>query len=259
VFELDQIASFYPENIRGFKRNILREYLQYKVLEIVFDSKFGSNLAFMGGTAVHMIYQNDRFSEDLDFDNLGLSETDFEELSLVIQNNLKLEGYSSEFRNKFTGAFQSQIKCLNVLFENGLSSQRNEKLLIGLDTEPQGFEYEPDKPLLNKFDVFLKINVIPIDILLSQKICAVFKRRRTMGRDFYDIVFLMGRTKPNLDYLRLKFNINSFSELKNRLIDKCHNLDFEQLARDVQPFLFNPSNSKKVLNFYDYIEQYQFD
>jgi len=71
MLDLRQIESFYPGTLRIFGRNLLREYLQYKILEIVYDSKFGKKLAFMGGTAIHMIHFNTRFSEDLDFDNLG--------------------------------------------------------------------------------------------------------------------------------------------------------------------------------------------
>src|SRR4030067_3765771 len=105
--------------------------------------------------------------------------------------------------------------------------------------------------IINKFDVFLRINIVPLDILLAQKIYAIFKRKRAMGRDFYDAVFLFSMTKPNLDYLKLKLNIKDIADLKRKLLLKCKSLDFKRLAKDVEPFLFNPSESKKVLLFYD--------
>jgi len=67
-------------------------------------------------------------------------------------------------------------------------------------------------------------------------------------------VFLFGMTKPNLDYLRLKLNIRDMGDLKRKLLLKCKSLDFKQLAKDVEPFLFTPNESKKVLLFYDYIK-----
>lgn len=72
MLELNQIESYYPEHLRVFKKNILREYLQYKILEIIYDSKFTVNLVFMGGTAIRIIHGGSRFSEDLDFDNINL-------------------------------------------------------------------------------------------------------------------------------------------------------------------------------------------
>ena len=68
MLDLKQVESFYPESLRPFKRNLLREYLQYKILEIIFGSEFGEKLVFMGGTATRIIHENTRFSEDLDFD-----------------------------------------------------------------------------------------------------------------------------------------------------------------------------------------------
>ena len=257
MLDIKQIESFYPEYLKPFKRNILREYLQYKILEIIFDSKFGEKLSFMGGTAARIIYQNTKFSEDLDFDNLGLEEKDFEHMAGLIQKRLKLEGYVTEIKNVFKGAYRSYIRIADVLFENGLSGHRQEKLLIQVDTEPQGFNYSPDKIILNKFDVFSRVYAVPSDILLSQKIYAIFKRKRAMGRDFYDAVFLLGKTKPNFDYLRLKLKIKDMANLKTRLLSKCRNLDFNHLAKDVEPFLFIPSDSKKILFFCDYIENYR--
>ena len=127
-------------------------------------------------------------------------------------------------------------------------------MLIQIDAEPQKFPYKPDKVILNKFDVFTKINVVPEDILLAQKIYAIFKRPRPMGRDFYDTVFLFGKTEPNLDYLNLKLNIRNMDDLKKNLLLRCKGLNFKRLAKDVEPFLFTPRDSKKVLLFYDYIK-----
>ena len=258
MLDIKQVESFYPEYLRAFKRSLLREYLQYKILEVIFDSKFGEKLCFMGGTATHIIYQNNRFSEDLDFDNLGLKEKDFEQLVELIQKKLKLEGYKAETKNVFRGAYRCYIKIADVLFENGLSRHKGEKLLIQLDAEPQGFRYQPDKTIINKFDVFLRINIVPLDILLSQKIYAIFKRRRPMGRDFYDAVFLFGKTKPNLDYLRLKLKVKGKIDLKNRLLSRCKKFDFKQMATDVEQFLFVPKDSKKVRFFYEYLQKYEF-
>jgi predicted nucleotidyltransferase component of viral defense system len=253
MLDIKQIESFYPENIRIFKRNLLREYLQYKILEAIFDSEYGEKLFFMGGTAIHIIHQNKRFSEDLDFDNIGLKEKDFEQLTQLIQRRLSLEGCKLEIRNVYKGAYRSYIRFSDILFESGLSAHRKEKLLIQIDAEPQEFEYLPEKIILNKFDVFLRINVVPIDILLAQKIYAIFNRKRAMGRDFYDTVFLLGKTKPNPNYIKSKLETRD-TELKDKLLQKCNDLDFKYLAKDVEPFLFAPDDSKKILYFYDYIK-----
>jgi len=259
MLDIKQIETFYPEYLRSFQRNLLREYLQYKILEIVFDSKFGERLSFMGGTATHIIHGNTRFSEDLDFDNRGLTTKEFEQLANSIQKRLQLEGYKAEIKNIFKDAYHCYIRISDILFENGLSRHKEEKLLIEIDTEPQEYAYSPEKIIINKFDVFLRINVVPMEILLAQKIYAIFKRKRAMGRDFYDAVFLFGKTKPDLDYLEVKLKIKNTGDLKSKLLAKCSKFNFKDLANDVEHFLFHPSDSKKVLFFYDYIKDYEFN
>lgn len=70
MLSLSQIASYYPEPLRGFSRFIIREYLQYKILQIVFDhATYARKLCFLGGTCLRLVHGNTRFSEDLDFDN----------------------------------------------------------------------------------------------------------------------------------------------------------------------------------------------
>lgn len=257
MLDLKQIESFYPENLRVFKRNLMREYLQYKILSVIYDSEFGRKLAFMGGTALRIVYDHNRFSEDLDFDNLGLNRQEFENMTILIKNKLEREGYIVEIKNFFQGAYRCYIKIKEILYDLGMSGHsghKEEKLFIQIDTEPQKFKYKPEQIVLNKFDVFLRINVVPINILLSQKIYAIFYRKRSMGRDFYDTVFLLGRSKPDFRYLEEKMNIKDILELKKRLLAKCEDLNFKNLAKDIEPFLFNPDDAKKVLFFQDYIK-----
>lgn len=254
MLDIEQIMSFYPEHLKPFKKNLLREYIQYKILEIIFDSKFGKSLSFMGGTSIHIIHSNPRFSEDLDFDNRGLKRQDFEQMTGLIQKRLSLEGYTVEVRNVLKSVYRSYVKISNILFEYELSRHKEEKMVIEIDAEPQRFYYQPEKVILNKFDVFLRINVVPVDILLAQKLYAILKRKRALGRDFYDAVYLMGKTSSNLMYLKAKLKIRDTKDLKKLLLRRCKQLDFKHLARDVEPFLFVPGDSKKVLFFCDYIK-----
>ena len=255
MISINQIEQYYPENLRGFKRNILREYLQYKILEIIFNSKLGAKLSFIGGTALRIVHENSRFSEDLDFDNFQLSEDDFLLLTKEIQTGLEMEGYHAEIRNVLKRAFRCYIKLPQVLFDNAMSDLQHEKILIQVDTEQHDFAYSPDKVFLNKFDIFTQIAVTPPDILLAQKFYALLSRKRAKGRDFYDVVFLLQKAKPNYDYLKQKTGLANSEALKEKVLDYLQGHNLKDLAKDVEPFLFQPSDSKKIILFADFIKQ----
>ncbi len=255
MLDLEQIAEFYPEHLRPFKRNLLREYLQYKILEAIYSSRYGEHLSFMGGTAIHILHGNPRFSEDLDFDNRGLDRQHFEELGHVIQKRLELEGYTIEISTSYKKAFRLFIGVKELLYRYRLSAHKAEKIHIQIDAEPQHCDEKPETYTLNKFDVFVRIRAVPCDTLLSQKISAIFTRKRPMGRDFFDTIFLMGKTKPNTDYLSKNLDIHDMPDLRKNLAIKCSSLNFSALARDVEPFLFIPADSKKILGFPDLIRE----
>lgn len=258
MLDIKQIETFYPDFLRPFKKNMLREYLQYKILEALFASTFGNSLSFMGGSAIHMLHGNNRFSEDLDFDNLGFLPNDFNAVVYQIVKRLSLQGYNIESKIVIKKAFRANLKFSEILYENRITKHIHEKLSIQIDTEPQNFYYSKDQFILNKFDVFQRINAVPVDLLLSQKILCIFTRPRLMGRDFYDIFFLFGKTNPNFSYLEEKIGIKDSVTLKKRLLEKCKRIDFNQLARDVIPFLFNSGDAKKISLFPDYIKNKEF-
>lgn len=255
MLTLQQITQQYPEKLRPFKRGLLREYLQYKILEIIFTSEYAPRLSFLGGTALRIVYDNARFSEDLDFDNFGLNDLEFNDLSKKICAGLEAEGLKAEVDVVGQGAYRCRVRLPDILFINELSSHREEKILIQIDSVAHDFSYEFDKKILNKFDVFSEIFVTPTDILLSQKIYAAMNRKRAKGRDFYDIVFLLSFTKPNYNYLQLKLGISGSELLRKNLLKSIEKLDFKELGRDVQSFLFNAADSKKVELFLGFIAQ----
>jgi predicted nucleotidyltransferase component of viral defense system len=256
MITLDQILSAYPENLRAFKESILKEYLQYKILNSIFNSEHANKLAFLGGTALRIVYGSTRFSEDLDFDNFALTTEEFTALSTVIKRDLSLEGLEVEVNTVARNAYRIKIRIPKLLFDAGLSAMAEHKILIQVDTVPQNFEYLPEKPLLNKFDVFTQINAVPKDILLAQKIFASVNRKRLMGRDFFDIVFLHGiGAKPNFAYLKKNIGVTDEVGLKKYMQAKTAKLDFEELARDVEPLLFDPRDKRKVLLFREFVER----
>lgn len=255
MLDITQIEQFYPVQLRSFKRNILREYMQYKILEIIFNSPFSERLSFLGGTALRIVYNNARFSEDIDLDNFGVSENEFNTLTHTIDRGLKRIGYKPEIRNVFKGAYRCYIKIPKILFDSELSGIEAEKIMIQIDTSPHDFHYIPDRKILNKFDVFTEIFVTPLTILLSQKLYAILNRKRAKGRDFFDVVFLLQHTKPDYEYLTQKAGIHTKDELQNALMRRAQSIDFHLIAKDVAPFLMSQSAIKKILLFREYIQQ----
>ena len=256
MLELKQIEAFFPEHLRPFKRNILREYLQYKILGVIFGGRHGKGLSFMGGTAIHIMYGLPRFSEDLDFDNRALTRDDFRLLSDDVTRALSLEGFSVETGTSFKGVFSADIKITGLLFESGVSGHKEEKIRIKLDAEAQKFAYEPERVMVNKFDVFVGVSAVPVAILLAQKYLAILKRKRVMGRDLYDAIFLSGMAKPDLGYLQEKTGIANMADLKSALLKRCAPLDFKILVRDVEGFLFSSADAKKVLMFQEMVRSW---
>ncbi len=256
MLDLNQLLQQYPAPLRPFSRFILREYLQHRLLQLIYDSPYATRFTFLGGTCLRIIHGNQRFSEDLDFDNTGITEADFGALASIIIDGLRLEGYEVEMRLVMKGAYHCHIKFPMLLYQQGLSGYREEKILIQLDTEPQHFAFTPEPFLLNRFDVFTQVFTTPVELLLAQKFYAILNRTRNKGRDFYDAMFLLGReVRPNYAYLKEKVAIDNGPDLRQRLLAHCQTLDMQAMAADVRPFLFNPSDDRRVLFFEDYIRQ----
>lgn len=255
MLEFQQIKEQYPENLQRFERSILREYLQYKILQAIFDSKHANRLSFLGGTALRIVYGNTRFSEDIDLDNFGLSWQEFEEVIQKVSRFLSLEGFEVEIKNVKKGAYHCYLRFPELLYEQGLSLLPGQKMLIQLDTTAQGFEYQPEVVLLNKFDVFTEIRVTPLDILLSQKIFTAVNRKRPKGRDFYDITFLASRTRPDYRFLSQKLGVETESQLKEEIESRIANYDFKAISNDVAAFLMNQNEIKRVEKFREFWKQ----
>lgn len=253
MINLENIKKYYSPKEQVFEQFILKEYLQYQILNIIFSSPFWEKLSFLWWTAIRLIYNSTRFSEDLDFDNFWLDEKDFEKMSLYLQKELNLLWYEVEIKNVYKWAYRCYIRLPKILKELWFSSLEDEKILIQIDTVKQDYTYNSDKKILDKFDIYKLINVCPIDIILSKKIHALIDRKRVKWRDFFDIVYLYRFSKPNFDYLKAKTWIQNSQELKNKLNDFVKDLDLKDISKDVQPFLLNQNELDRVLYFKDFI------
>jgi hypothetical protein len=63
--------------------------------------------------------------------------------------------------------------------------------------------------------------------------------------------------KVDYNFLEMKTGITNEKDLKSSIIAHCQSIDMEQMAADVQPFLFNSTDTKKILFFEQFLSQYQ--
>ncbi|MFZ2970413.1 MAG: nucleotidyl transferase AbiEii/AbiGii toxin family protein [Minisyncoccia bacterium] len=255
MLTLSQLGQFCGPNIvKNYPKNILVEYVQCEILDSIYKEKESGQLGFMGGTAIRIVYQGNRFSEDLDFDNFGLSFTLFKKLLEKVERDMAAKGFEIEFRFIEKGAFHCFIKFPNILYNEKISGYRGEKILVRIDTVQKRKAIEPNLYALNKFDIYRNILVNPPDIILSQKLMAILGRKREKGRDFYDVSYLYGFAEPNFEYIKNELRTEK-KEFGEKLFKKCEKLNFMQLAKEVEPFLIKPDQIRRVVDFKGFIKQ----
>lgn len=251
MLTLGQIAQYFSEAVfRSNRQGALVEYLQFELLDSLFKTAGSEYLSFIGGTAVHILHDSPRFSEDLDFDSFGLSFPGFEALVQSACRDMEYKGFVIEYSVAERGAFHCSIRFPKLLYQAGISPHKESKILIRIDSEFKEKVYTPKLALLNKFAVFARILAAPPQILLAQKMMAVVYRQRVKGRDLFDVSFLMGLTTPDYEYIEniLCHNQQEFLDIFN---NRLQDLDLKSLADEVEPFLFYPEQKNRVAYFLD--------
>lgn len=253
MIDLTFIRSFFPPVIAEdsrFQRYMLKEYLQLLILDHLANSQYVGKLSFIGGTNLRLIQGIDRFSEDLDFDCQDLNETAFlsmtdDVVAFLLRNGLEVE--TRDKPNPKLTAFRRNLYFPQLLFDLGLTAHRDERFLIKIETQDQGVAYVPEVATVNRMGFFFGVQVPPLDILCAMKFCALLSRQK--GRDFYDIMFLLSKTSPNMDFLKAKIGISTPVELKDSVSECLKNVDLERKMRDFSHLLFNESAATRILQF----------
>ena len=264
MISFNEIERFFPDTIRGkpqYYEYLLKEYFHYRMLDIIFNSKWADKLSFIGGTSIRILHHIERFSEDLDFDSFQLSREEFLELTDEVIRRLRQEGIEvfadDKEKDLKLHAFRRNVSFPGLMYKMGLSGHRKKRFLIKIESEPHHFQYDPDKPVIQKFNILTQINSAPMDILLAMKIGAVIERKK--GRDYYDCMYLMGISDPNWDYLAFRFGINSPDELNRKLLESCRGVDFNQKSKEFERLVFNFREAKKVHLFSEYIRHKKYE
>lgn len=249
MLDIPQILKGFPEELHAKKQFLLREYLQYEILTILFTSKFAHRYTFLGGTCLRICYGTDRFSEDLDFDNVGLDRAEFEETARIIKRQMYLRGFDIELTYAYKGAYHCNIKFPGILYNYRISGHQEAKLLIKMDTEKQHYNYTRELIKIDKFGLQTEVPAVPRALLASQKIAAIMGRKRPKGRDFYDLTWLLRQTTPDYGYLDDRFGVTDAGGLRQLVNDRIAPFDFAALGLDVQPFLFKLKDVETVTGF----------
>ncbi len=235
-----------PENKH---RALIREYLQTKIIFYLYQEKSSEYLSFIGGTSLRILKDLDRFSEDLDFDNLGLKFSELKNLFLKLKNKLKKEGFEIEYKMKKTNdSGIGEMKFKNLLFQLGISHHKKEKenLIIKINYATPKTKPETEVAILSQFGMVQSIITNTPEFLLSQKMRAILTRKEPQPRDFYDVVwFLSHKIKPSsvlFSELKVKDEKELFLKLKNIYLKKVKP-NLKNFKKRLTPFLIE---EKKV-------------
>lgn|SRR3989338_3748161 len=163
--------------------NILREYIQHLFLSLLYLQKGSDAMLFKGGTALRIIYNSPRFSEDLDFTAVKISKSAVEnliqEVLVEIEKlyiSLKIDEFSS------TSGGYIGFLSLDIL---------DESISIELNISKRAGARKNGEVVLISGDVIPAYNLVqlPQEELVNEKIKALLERGKP--RDFFDLYFIL--------------------------------------------------------------------
>ncbi|HAW60317.1 MAG TPA: hypothetical protein DCW86_02445 [Actinobacteria bacterium] len=265
---VEQIRSENPAVTSEELINIIREYLQIIILKSIYQSKFGRDISFMGGTCLRICYDLKRYSDDLDFSlDRKTAGYSFQSLNQLIQRDFSLRNIKMDLSISEDKTVQKVfIKAVNLLEPLGLSRIKDQKLHIKIevDTNPVDIKYGGRETFfVNKYNEVFPILKHDLETLFAGKVLAILCRSYRKGRDFYDLIWYLNRgTKVNLAYLNEGLKVANYpSNFSNEkvLFEAIERvvLEFEPdfILKDIGRFLEDPKEEAWLRQYKEVFSQ----
>lgn len=250
MIDLQYIRGFFPPLIAEnalYQKHMIKEYVELLALEWISRSIYAEKLIFIGGTNLRLIQGIDRFSEDLDFDCKGLSETEFLTMTDGLIRYLQLQGLEAIAKDKEESklqAYRRNVYFPELLFNLQVTGHRDERFLMKIEAQDQGIVYPREMATIQRLGFYFPVAVPPLSVLLSMKLSALIARQK--GRDFYDTIFLWQRTQPDYAFLNERSGIANKTQLVEIMRKVVNETDLNMKKRDFEHLLFEPSKAEVI-------------
>ena len=225
--------------------NVIREYCQHLFLSYLYQLPDAEHLLFKGGTALRIVFHSPRFSEDLDFTGVKITQHKVEELFVNTLANIEKTGIPVVLKEgKYTTGgylgifeFSAYDKITEIYFEVSLRNDNRISRMSGIRTLIENDYIQP-----------YTLVHLPKEEIIKGKMQALINRHKP--RDFYDYFFLLSgnyplvKEKDNLTQvlaLLKKTKINFRNEIKE-LLPASHTMHLRN---------FNKVLEQKILSFLD--------
>ncbi len=248
-------------------KNFLKEYLQYPVLDFIYNNPLYKNMIFTGGSCLRICFNAPRLSEDLDFD---LGAGDYKKFKIGgLEKDLK-EYFKKNFLIGIKTKVQSDKRIylkFPVLKEIGLAG-KSESDLLYVKVEPSQSIFARPKIEIQPISGFgfnFIVKRYSLEFLMAGKLSAIFSRQwfkgaeneiNIKGRDFYDLYwYLEKKIKPDYKILKDSIGIANQTQLNKKLKERISkNVTAQKLSYDLKNFFPNQNfvndfckNYKKII------------
>lgn len=248
IDNLQQIVNQNTKLDPLYLRNLLKEQLQFYLLNFIYNSRWGENLLFKGGSCLRMFFDLPRLSEDLDLDYVNEKTFVLPDFMADLKDYFSKTLQYKDLGSKVSSGENIIYLKFPVLDQLGLVKSPGESrtLFLRIDLAVAlGKQYQSEISLKSTFDFSFLVKRYSLADLFSGKIAAILGRvtneeneliPRVKGRDYFDLAwFLEKKVTPNLAYLAEITNIETTARLKKELEEKIRDLDLTVLRQDLLP------------------------
>ena len=231
------------------RRNLMREYVQARMLGALQHTGAMVPLAFQGGTALRFLYGIPRYSEDLDFAlEQARADYDFRGYLQAIQTEFAAEGYAITIKvNDSKVVHSALVRFPGLPYELGLSTQPGEAFAVKIEVDTNPPAGAVLMTSVVRRHVTLQLHHHDPASLLAGKLHAILQRPYLKGRDVYDLLWYLSDPQwpaPNLTLLNNALQQTGWSggqltrETWRRAVrERLDHLSWDQVQADVSPFL----------------------
>lgn len=212
-------------------------------------------LTFVGGTALRLLHNLPRFSEDLDFcleSGEGYAGADW---MAKIKRDLSLATFDPHVTwNDRKTVHVGWVRLGGLLREAGLSPLHDEKLgiKIEIDTKPPAGA-RCERRIVTRHLTFL-LQHYDLPSLLAGKLHAILTRPYAKGRDWYDLVWYLSQRPPAEPNLPLFQNALDQThpgrfdarQWRQSVAERLEDLDLAAIRADASPFLERPRDADLI-------------